>query len=344
MPTIEEQFATRRAEIADDDLEKRFELDYWLYENHSYQLAQREVADLMKRYPSVDRLKTLAADIDREIKLQDEPRSGSTTRPGLRRDSQARGRGAPNGAVPGVLQELSDEQINTIRLYESNPNAQTQPRVVVPETVIDKLFADYSDRDVVPKGARDQLEFRHAPGWFQLKTLFAVKARELYPDVEVLDDPPIINEFKSINQSYIVNYCGTPQCHGGEKAGNFFLFRVDPYSERTVFTNYYALYRYENKNGYMIDLSEPDKSYLLQYGLPPDVAKFPHPAVRGMDPRLREGNQDELYRSIRDWIAHLSPPRQNYPKLNYTPPTMPTEGVNPAGPDSAATRPAGAGR
>jgi hypothetical protein len=146
----------------------------------------------------------------------------------------------------------------------------------------------------------------------QLNIMFDLKAREFYGRVEVRDDPAAMLTFKRfVNRQIVVNHCGTSRCHGGADAGAFRLVLTRQLDDATVYTNFYLLNSWARGQGYMIDRSRPQESYLVQYAMPRDVALYPHPDVDGFRPQFH--NRDSpIYNSIIDWIKELYSPAPDY--------------------------------
>src|SRR5690606_19911501 len=123
-----------------------------------------------------------------------------------------------------------------IRVWEVSNPVQSKPRVTVKREAIEALINNYRDKSQVLKDRKDFDRLRSAEGWYQLAVMFEVKARELYPSATIHDDPETLLAFKKLHTTYVLNYCGTTNCHGGAEAGNFFLFNLEPASNRTVYS------------------------------------------------------------------------------------------------------------
>jgi hypothetical protein len=51
-PTVEEQYRQRLSELAEDDVQGRYELATWLvFQKEAYELAARELGEMVARYP-----------------------------------------------------------------------------------------------------------------------------------------------------------------------------------------------------------------------------------------------------------------------------------------------------
>lgn len=337
LPGVEDEYEKRRGAIKDDDADARYKLAIWLRDQKAYGLAKKELDDMAVRFPKDERVKMLAKLVEQEKAAASAVAPDKAAAPAKVPDAvtkAAAARAAANKNIP--TDRLRDEDINIIRVYEIE--IDNNPIVTVPREVMEKVFKAYSTSDLVPKGAQDQRAFLGQPGWRQLQLLFDLKAREYYSKVTVKSDPIILQDFKAaIHQQYVVNYCGTSECHGGADAKKIFLFRNDPVSDKTVYTNYFILNSYKDSGGFMIDRDMPDRSYLLQYALPQDVAKTPHPKVKGWQPAIRAGDAARADTLVR-WIQSLGKLRVDYPVDYHAPlPNKPAPEAAPGTPAAPAT-------
>ncbi len=339
--SIPEQYQERRAQIADDDLDKRYDLARWLFENKSYDLAKAELQQLIEKHPTDGRLVPLQNLVDAAIKLQEEPQRPAQPRPSQPRPQQ------PSATQPAAGAEttdfdrhaprprMTDDQINLMRVYEIDPTSQ--PNVHVPNDVMEEVYRRYAGEEGVPVGANAQRQALGWPGWRKLHLLFQLRARETYGKVTVHTEPQTIQAFRTnVHNRYLLTYCATTSCHGGKDAGNFFVFRFEPASNATVYSNYYILHKYTTQQGYMIDRERPDRSLLVQYGLPRADAALPHPEVPGWRPLFRNA-QDARAIGVTQWVRSLGVMSVDYP-VGYEVPRMGSPATQPAG-DAAPAAP-----
>lgn len=334
--SIAEQYQARRAQLGDDQFDERLKLAEWLKDKGAIALAKKELDDLARRDPKNERVKTLSKLVDQQAGVEsappkkpepkaETPTPAPTADPASPTVKPVKMPGSFHANLP--TERLGNEGINIIRVYEVDP--ADRPVVIVPREVQDKLLSAYADHPDVPRGRESQAAFRNAPGWQQLDLMFTLKARDLYPKVTVKSDPRVINAFRTnIHQAYVMNYCGTTSCHGGENAGRFFLFKHDTNSLETVYTNYFILHQWEDSTGFMIDQERPERSRLIQYGLPRESALSPHPDVRGWRPGVQNMN-DQRIQNLLAWIDALGRKRQTYP-IDYKPPTVGVPATQPA--------------
>ncbi len=346
--TPTELFNQRKAELEKDDVAGRYRLAQWAYENGHHQLALTELQALSREFPDhsygrrislLTRVVSNAIQREAEAQREREESASSSARNGDGAAVPDAGENQvvevePVDATPPRKnprdrgkrwvverdQLLTDEQINLIKVYEID--LDERPTVVVPPDTIDELFKNYSD-EVIPRGRREQAEFRGMRGYRQLAVLFRVRAKELYGDVIVRDDPPAMLTFKrQIHRQYVLAQCG--ECHGNGGAEGLFLTLDRPTSNPTVYSNFYSLTRVENARGRMLDRQRPEDSLLIQYGLPADEAKAPHPDVEGWRPAFYgDYTRSQQYRALVEWIGEeLFNPAPNY-GINWQPPVRP---------------------
>lgn len=327
LKSIDEQYRERRDAIADDDLEKRYDLTRWLFENKGYKLAQLELADLIERFPRDGRLVPLNKLIDARLKLLEEPaattKDPASTTPANQTPKPVDKSASINFESAEVAPRFNDEQINLVRVYDIN--LTTRPNVRVPNDVMEEVYKNYAGKEGVPMGAQEQRKALGVDGWRKLQLLFDLRARELYSRVTVYNDPKTVQDFKvNIHSRYVLSYCATNACHGGKDAGNFFMFRFQPGSNETVYANYYILNRYSDAKGYMVDREKPELSYLVQYGLARQAATSPHPDVPGWKP-IMQNLQDNHAGRVMEWIRNLGTADTAYP-VNYAIPRVDKNG------------------
>jgi hypothetical protein len=316
-PSVHEQFAIRRAQVSDDDFDGRYQVAYWGFENAAYEQALAELQSLRSLFtPETSdfdrqRVETLSALVAARLAAQAEQPvpAAPAAQPPIATQ--------PSATQPIGYERLTAEQINLIKVYEVD--LSVAPRVQVPVAAIDALFERYADDERVPRGRVAQAEFRARPGHEQLALFFDLRARELYDQIQVREDPPALADFRiAIHRNYVLNYCGSAQCHGSQPVGGLFLFRSQPNSDATVYTNFFILDRYGNQRGLMIDRTAPARSLLLQYGLPLTAAESPHPAAPGWRAQF-PNTDDPRYQRYAEILGNLIVPKPDY-GIMYLPP------------------------
>ncbi len=326
-------FAERRAQLEDNDLDGRFGLAYDMYEMGELDIAKQETASLIKQFPDAERVKRLDDVVADAIKLRDDrderAAAARPPRPPADAGDSSNGQARPHDPQTLRDQQLTDEQISLIRLWELPADlSELKPRIIIPRETIETLFDEYADRDEIPKGRRGQNELRRAQGWEQLPFLFAVRARELYPTVRVIEDPPVMKTFRSqIAPLYINGYFANNFGSGNVDGLMLFGGKGDPV--RAAYTDFYILHNFRLGNAYMIDRDKPDESLLVQWGLPRDQASYKAPDVPGWRPFFT-GKDDPKFTTIVEWIGSLYK-AVDY-GISYTPPAAAEPDPAPAAP------------
>ena len=144
--------------------------------------------------------------------------------------------------------------------------------------------------------------------------MFQLQAREHYPSVDIITEPPSLRRFRQhVHDAWVVPRCGMRACHGGPDAGRFMLYRSPRMNDRLRMSNLLILDELIVDDGPLIDWDRPADSVLLQYALPRDEATHPHPPVdgwRAVFPRINSGSMATSQR----WIESMQrSPRPEYP-------------------------------
>ncbi|MCA9303078.1 MAG: hypothetical protein KC996_03045, partial [Phycisphaerales bacterium] len=227
---------------------------------------------------------------------------------------------------------LSDEQINLMRIYELD--LRNPPRLVVPDETIRKLMAREPDK--FPMNAEDREAYLELSEPDKLKLLFTHRARDLYHEVKVLEDPAMLDTFRDTvhaRNGWLINACASSRCHGGDEAGAFRLVNQNPNSIQTAYTNYYIIDHFRLKDGTpLLDLNNPERSPLLQFATRPTNALRTHPEVPLERPGARyrpifRSSRDRKFQQAVDWIRSIYRPRVAY-DIGYPPPAQSAEPVD----------------
>jgi len=132
-------------------------------------------------------------------------------------------------------------------------------------------------------------------------------------DIRIRSDPRFMIDFRSRVWPIVATHCATVECHGGQKPeGKLRLFNVAAKNDKIDYTNFLILDSFVSQKGQMIDRDRKEDSLLLQYGLPPEQAKYRHPKVKNMRPAYTSRDAAN-YRRVLEWIESLKgPPRPEY--------------------------------
>lgn len=307
-----DRYKELRASIPDDDIDRLLALSAWLQRQGMYEQALTEVSHVLSldatNAEALRQKRVLGPLIEIRSRTGDaapteepEPAADLAKRPG-----------------PGEFPLLTHDQINLIKLYEVDLKAP--PRILVKRETIDKLLTRYSDNPLIPATREGREAFRKLPPAQILDTMFRVQARDLYAEVEVLDNPRSMEFFRDrVQATWLINVMATTRCHGGSQSGRLKLYNRRPAAEESVYTNFLIIDRFQTEDGqHLINYEQPERSLLLQYALNRADASSPHPVVDGWEPAFRS-RESRRFKQAVEWINMLYRPRPTYP-VTYTPP------------------------
>jgi hypothetical protein len=316
LPSVEDRYRELRAAIDDEDVDQLLQLAEWLRSRGRLDLALWEVDHVLAVEPNNARGQELKVWIVEQQKVAEARASG-------RRDGADIAQPADQD-----FPLLTDYQINIIRVFEVD--LKNPPRMLIPRSAVRQFLDTYAGRAVEGRGevpttpeGREMFLRQKPPAilaWF-----FDLRARELYGEVQVLENPRSLRLFRDeVNRTWLTNSCATSKCHGGDDAGRLKLYNKRPNSDASSYTNFLILDRFHTTTGLgLIDYAEPARSPLLEMGLPQDQAVFKHPNVDSIEhgkwrPAFRD-RSDEKYLRALDWIRAMYPERTPYP-IEYSPP------------------------
>lgn len=327
LPPIAERYRSMRATIRDGDTPRLLMLAQWLVAYQRYELASTELKAILKTDPTnkdAAQLLTVCTeqlDLNRKSKLAPKKpaskASEPTTAEAKARAEKVRAAVAERHAFP----VLSPSDINVMRVYELD--LRDPPRLVVPREAVEKMIESYATDPLIPQTRDGREALFRKPAAELVELIFNLRARELYPLVQVLDHPRSIKRFRDdVHTTWLINACATSQCHGGSDAGRLALASDRPNSDATVYTNLLIIDRYRTDDGKaLIDFDNPARSPLLQAALPRDLSLRPHPKVetpgRGWKP-IFNSQDDRRFQDAMRWIQSMYLPRPEYP-IDYKP-------------------------
>ena len=315
--TPAERYRSMRAIIDDDDIPRLLLLVDWLMQRDLLDDARAEldaVLDQDRTNPDAARVSRL---LNQRIALRDRSRNAQPleSRPEDRPDRE---RVSPPGRFgPGQFPLLTDEQINLIKVYELD--LQRDSRVLIDRDTTEKFLSAYSGAAGLPRTETERRAFLRRPPTEILDLMFKLRARELYPEVRVLELPESLRLFRDyVAGSWLTRNCGSVSCHGGTDAPAPHIYNRRPFSETTVLTNFVILEKHRLPGGLpLIDYQRPGDSPLLQLALPRADSAHPHPDVPGWRPALRSRNVNRYQQAV-EWIETMIRPRPETP-IQYTP-------------------------
>jgi hypothetical protein len=335
LPPVMERYHELRRTIGKEP-EEILRLAKWLQSREQYALALSEVQRALEVDPTHGEGIRLKALLEQQLILQ-------TRGPANKSDDKPSPEAAnPTRPQPGAFPLLAADDINLIKVYEIDMTSR--PHVVISRETAQKVLDANLGHPLIPLTREGREALLRRDSLEILDLMFKLQARDFYHEVQVMDQPPAIRLFReNVARTWLMS-CATSQCHGGLEAGRFVLYNRSPNSDPSVYTNLLILDRFRTRIGAgaapsrpgepygpaMIDWDHPEKSPLLQLGLPREDSLFPHPVVPrpgpggpgtgGGDiwkPEFRSVD-DRLFKKGVEWIKAMYRPRPYYP-VNYTP-------------------------
>ena len=321
-----EEYATKKAALADDDLDGHLELGRWAMSKGLYDQAMERCEFVL----AADAENSSAAILKRQVEAiqnaeaqrNDEAENPTpTTRPTTVADG--------GGIDPDAL--ITMEDIYRIRLAESrstyNDNrAIRRMRVTFKNDLLDRLATAWEGREDF-----DPREFTKASDGEKLSIIDQALDRDDWEnrdDIEIVSEVLFMQEFHEFVFPLLRRSMASVPAHASkEMHGGFRLLlspsRVptDEITLRVNYSNFILLDSFETEDGRrMIDRDRPAESLLLQYGLPRNMAMYKHGPVGGQDikPMFRD-KDDPNYKQMLAWITMLRGPVHPIYNISYKP-------------------------
>lgn len=314
LKTFDEYYRELKATIDPLDYMRRFQLGEWIYSRGRLELAAAELEELLDDNPRVDQARELLRVVNAAIELEDAQNEAKREEESAPPQQQQRPQDVGH-LSPTML--LTDEQVNLIRVYETD--LENPPQLLIRRSTIERLLSTYVMDELLPTTPEGRKAYYRRDSVEILRDIFRLQARELYGEVQVRGEPLSLNKFRlNVHRVWLVNSCATNQCHGGLEAGRFFLFNKQAHTSNTVYTNLLILERTRLRGEPLLNYDRPERSPLLQLGLPQDRSIYPHPEVENWRPAFRD-QSDPLYTRAIDWMRSMYTPRPDYP-IDYEPP------------------------
>jgi hypothetical protein len=343
-PTVEQLYEQYKATLQPGHYDAHFRLCQWLADEKRYDLAHKELLLLLEQVEMADALQLFNI-VDAQMKLRGKPVEGDAGQPGdehlgdAPQNGAADGDGSLAGSVRAVdlmpEQLVTKEDVNLIRVYEIDFEHQT--RVTITPDTVRTLIEKYGTNDLVPASqtGRNQMFRTAADDPLQIvRLMFELRARDLYPLIQVNSEPYALNLFRRrVHDTWLINTCATNACHGSPFAGRFFLHRKNYKDDEVRFTNLLILETLQlDPNWPLINYERPEDSLIIQYALPRELARKPHPLVSGFKPAISPTNQRMKQDAI-EWIEAMMQPRPEIEGrpygVEYQPPRVGGEAPRP---------------
>lgn len=323
-----ERYTRMREMIADDDPDRLVMLAEWLQRRRMYKEALTELDAALKADPNHEEARRTRALVAPLAELAERRSAGDRSQEDRERQA-AEARRFPIRPKTSEFPLLSAADINLIKVYEVD--LRDPPKMTIARETVERLLVQYADEPIIPEAREAREAFLRKPVEEVLDIMFRLRAREMYGEVRVSDQPRSMKLFRDhVHAGWLVSSCASTACHGGSEAGALHLFNYRPTAEESVYTNFIILDRFKTRAGEpLIDYENPDRSLLVQMALPRDDVRSPHPQIPGWRPAFRN-REARRYLQTLEWIRSMYRPRPEYP-IEYEPPGTkpPAEGEPP---------------
>jgi hypothetical protein len=320
-PTFDDRYSQAKAAIASDNFDAWLVLCHWLVDQRRYDLAREELLDLLEKTEMPEARKLLTT-VEAQLALK-APRSKIDPDEPLNESDPAAqhertGPVYPRDILPN--QTLSAADVNIVRVYEID--FDHPPKVFVSPDTIRTLIETHGTNKLIPSSQTGRNAMFRAEPLDLVRVMFELRARELYPRIEVKTEPHSLNLFRQrVHDTWLVNNCATTHCHGGVEGAPLFLYARNYKNERVRYTNLLILERLTLDSEWpLINYDRPEDSLVLQYGLPRESARKPHPKVPGWKPVFTDTSH-RLWQGSIEWVRAMMMPRPEYP-VEYDPPRL----------------------
>jgi hypothetical protein len=299
-PTVRERYELFKSTLRPDMPDRHLQLCQWLLQMREYDLALAEVTELLSQH-DLPEARQLLRRVEAQIALRDQPQ---------------REPGAPTVKARTVRADderlISMEDVNLIRVFEID--FARAPKVVVRPETIEALIQRYATHPLIPESQTERQRLYRAEPLQIVKLMFQLHARDLYGQIRVQTEPYALNLFRQrVHNTWLSSNCATSRCHGGPDAGRLMLYRGRAADARVRYSNLLTLERLEIDPAWpLINYGRPRDSLIIQYGLPRQHARRPHPEAEGWKPAFRSP-EDRMIRDAVLWIESMLQPRPDYP-------------------------------
>ncbi|MDF1810161.1 MAG: hypothetical protein P1U42_10750 [Phycisphaerales bacterium] len=328
LPPVEERYKEMRSAIPDDDIESRLTLIEWLRARQAYALAVKELRSVLDIDPNNPRAKLLYTWLTEYDKLGTKNKKTKNKDDSTKIESPASTEPSKSNSDPELnlpsrrptrpqITPLTPEQINLMRIYEID--LRNPPKLRIDDETLKELIRRQPDEFSANQDERNKIF--SLPEIEKLRIIFSLKARDLYSQIQVLEDPTSIKDFKQnvySDRGWLINACASTRCHGGAEAGRFKLINHRPNSVEALYTNFYIIDNFTMSDGArLINYEDPERSPLLQMGMIEQNSLRPHPEIpanrpgRGFRPIFRS-TREIKYKNAMEWIRSMYQPRPDY--------------------------------
>ena len=310
--TIDEQYKRKLAELPKIPTSRdHLDLARWLFDSKAYELARTEADAALQLDANNAEAQTLSTTIQGQLRLDRAKTTGATPVSPVKPATP----GQPVITTPGdastshtasMHKYLSLDEINLLKQAEWSETDTGVKTALSPEAR--KKYVTSVQGNVAAFSALSPAD--------QARQILENGTNDQRKEVKIVNDPAILAEYKRTIQPMILTGCATAGCHGGTGGGKLFLYGT-PENDAATYTNFYLLMKCSAQVGgaqrMMIDPEYPEKSLIVEFGLPSELSKVSHPEVKGAVWRsMFRSPEDGQYKTLMRWMGKLVRPEPKY--------------------------------
>lgn len=304
---FESRFNDDYAKLKPDDAKGRIAMGRRAFDERRYDMAEKALRDAQQIDPNnAEAAELLRLTLSQKRLERNNPPGGN---PAGNSGQTPTTPGTPANSSP--WKTLEPEQINKIKQLELS-RADEKANFRFENNVLKR----YHDSD--PNTGMNYTQFARQPNLVKAQMIIR-NSPEMAKDVIVTSEPQTMLTFRKEVMPIVLQGCATAACHGGANPSSKVFAMISPApGVADAYSNYYVLHKYKKNVSQgalegvfnatyapMLDRLTPDKSLLLQYGLPEQNADHKHPLVRGYNGIFPRGRDDPKYKTVSDWINSL---------------------------------------
>ena len=302
-----DDFPKKLAALPPKDFKGRMDLAKWALSERKYDWAIQAAESAL----TIDPNSRDATDFITTVRRQRE----------MDRNHPAPAAGAGTGTTPGTgggtsagatsvpaIKTLSPEDINLIRQSEMTDREDFKVQFL---NDVRKKYCEASGENLA--------HFSNLPPSEQARQIIK-NAPAMRNDVRITSDPASFTTYKQKVQPALLQGCASAGCHSGATGGAFVML-PNTEGEAGAYTNFFILNQYGKQVGKqkfsMIERTTPQRSLLLQMGLPQEAADPKHPDVPNYRPIYRTPS-DPRFLIVAKWLGEqLQLPAPDYSAIKF---------------------------
>lgn len=207
LPPVPERYKQLRASVDDGDIDARLALVEWLRARRAYSLAITELESILLLEPKNPRARLLHTWLKEYDKLAEQREDDG--------DEESQNPDQDNEELQGTPEKpeepqyqirrnarplLTPEQINLMKVYEID--LRDPPKMRISDDTMLKLMREFPDR--FSPNENERARVLDLPNVEKLKLIFSLRARDLYNEIEVLENPQSLDRFKDADRKSVV--------------------------------------------------------------------------------------------------------------------------------------------